>query len=342
MSLSSSEVLFLSKGLGAIPWYRCGMPALWSGCDWASVIDRPPNLQIVGGLKRGGLTMPRFEDYRIIVVQQPAGSAWVNQILDWREKGIHVFYEIDDHLHSVRKIKSHKARGIYHPKVLKEHEMCMKASSGLIVSTEFLGTKYRRFNPNVYVCRNCVEGERYKLFERPERDTINIGWAGGEGHAEVVESWRPAIEAIMAKYQQVRFIAAGLPVSELFDDKSRITQFPYVQVETVPAVMMNFDIAIAPSGRNDFFRAKSDLRWLETGALGIPLVADPFVYGDIRDDHDGFHARNADEAEAALEYLVGDPELRSEIGGNAQERILNERAIEQGFEQWVNVFTGVI
>ena len=55
--------------------------------------------------------------------------------------------------------------------------------------------------------------------------------------------------------------------------------------------MTLFDIAIAPSAENNLFRGKSDLRWLEASALGIPLVAHPDVYPEIEDGVTGVHAR---------------------------------------------------
>ena len=47
--------------------------------------------------------------------------------------------------------------------------------------------------------------------------------------------------------------------------------------------MSTFDVALAPSGNNNLFRGKSDLRWLEASALGIPVVGDPAVYPEIED-----------------------------------------------------------
>ena len=72
--------------------------------------------------------------------------------------------------------------------------------------------------------------------------------------------------------------------------------------------MTLFDISFAPSAENNQFRGKSDLRWLEASALGIPLVAHPDVYPEIEDGVTGVHARTPDEVEAALLRLVDDAE----------------------------------
>ena len=57
--------------------------------------------------------------------------------------------------------------------------------------------------------------------------------------------------------------------------------------------MTLFDIAIAPSSESNLFKGKSDLRWLEASALGVPLVAHPDVYPEIEDGVTGVHARDA-------------------------------------------------
>ena len=65
--------------------------------------------------------------------------------------------------------------------------------------------------------------------------------------------------------------------------------------------MSTFDVALAPSGNNNLFRGKSDLRWLEASALGIPVVGDPEVYPEHRGRRDrACAATTAEEAEAAM------------------------------------------
>jgi hypothetical protein len=64
--------------------------------------------------------------------------------------------------------------------------------------------------------------------------------------------------------------------------------------------MTMIDVALAPAGKTGFHRAKSDLRWLEAGALGIPVIASPELYHDIEHGVTGSHARNAPEAKAIL------------------------------------------
>ena len=88
----------------------------------------------------------------------------------------------------------------------------------------------------------------------------------------------------------------GHPAAAAFVEefgRERAVAYPSAEIEVYPASMTLFDVSIAPSAENNQFRGKSDLRWLEASAVGIPLVAHPDVYPDIEDGVTGVHARDA-------------------------------------------------
>jgi glycosyltransferase involved in cell wall biosynthesis len=105
--------------------------------------------------------------------------------------------------------------------------------------------------------------------------------------------------------------------------------------------MKFFDMAIAPSSESNLFKGKSDLRWLEASALGIPLVAHPETYPGIEDGVTGLHARTPKEVEEALLTLVDDVELRERIGRQAYEHVAEHRRIQVAAERWRDVLLEV-
>jgi len=339
--LTSEDVLFVGRGTGVVAWYRTGAPSLHIGCDWVAFDGPPPHGRMVASLKRGGHTLPNFDDYKIIVLQQPAGLPWLHEIRRLQRNGTKVIYEVDDYLHGVHKIKSHKSKYAFSKKAMADFEKCMRVCDAMICSTDWLAKKYRAFNDHVYVCKNFIEGHRYQNFQLPERKTLNIGWAGGEGHLEVVSAWLPAIANVLDGYPQTRFVSMGLDIASLLKRPKQCATLPFVSLENFPAALCNFDIAIAPAGRGGFYAAKSDLRYLETGALGIPLVADPFVYKDIEDGANGLLAEDEESAEQCLRQLIELPDSRRAIGRTAREHVLNHRNINGSIEQWEQVFVSV-
>lgn len=344
MPLKSEDILFLGRGATTISWYRCGAPAFALGCDWVGAGgDDPNNLQLITSLKRGGMTLPDLENYKVVVLQQVKGKLWFNEILRLKQKRVKVLYEIDDYIHGVEKLKNHEFKGAYKKKTVEAHELCMRAADGLIVSTDWLARKYSKFNKNIYVCKNSVETKRYKL-EIPERDTINIGWAGSAGHLEAFTKWAPGIRRILDEYEEARFFSVGLSVAQLpiLNDTCRTVTLPVVPIENFPGALTNFDIAVGPALPNNFYRGKSDLRMLETGALQIPLVGDPMVYDQIIHRETGMMASNAEECYHGIKALIEEEELFEEVSWNVHDYVNSKRSMEgPGCQQWERVFVDI-
>lgn len=330
------RTLFIGLGSSAPMYYRVLLPARALGCDYVGVLGEPPELTYRTGLVDGDSKMPDFLSYDTVIIQQAHGPDWRDFIRVLQAVGTTVLFEVDDYLHGVRHVPGHHARKVFTPKFLAGYVMCMAAADGLIVSTPALGELYRRFNETVYVCRNGLDLGRYKL-TRPPRDTINVGWAGGSGHDEAITPWLEEVAALMGEQPNVRFVSVGRPYARSFQDvfgPDRATAVPFTSIENYPAAMTLIDVALAPAGRSGFHRAKSDLRWLEAGALGIPIIADPFVYGDVRDGVDGLLADAPDLVGQHLRALVGDASLRTVIGENARSYVRRERDINVTAEQW--------
>jgi glycosyltransferase involved in cell wall biosynthesis len=247
-----------------------------------------------------------------------------------------VLFEIDDYARSVRKKRDHAIGHQFGAEFIKQFEMVMRVCDGVICSTEFLARRYASVNPDVHVCRNGLDLRRYDLTRLP-RETVTIGWAGGAGHETAMKPWLPAVREVLRALPHARFMTVGAPYAELLEAEfgpERAIALPFGQIETYPAAMSNFDVALAPAAPTGFFRAKSDLRWLEAAALGIPVVADPGVYPDVEHGVTGMHAATPAEAAEHLLALARSRELRETIGVAARDVVSRTRCIEVAAEQW--------
>jgi glycosyltransferase involved in cell wall biosynthesis len=142
---------------------------------------------------------------------------------------------------------------------------------------------------------------------------------------------------VMRSRPATRFVSIGQPFAKRLQaefGEDRCIAVPFTTLECYPAAMASFDIAIAPAGRSNFFRGKSDLRFLEAGALGQAIVADPTVYGEVEHGVTGFLAETPDAARPHLLALVDDAELRARIGAAAQEYVRRERDMRVMSRQW--------
>jgi glycosyltransferase involved in cell wall biosynthesis len=344
MSASIPRTLFVARSNGGIAWYRVVLPATALGADWIAVNGKPPKLDYVTGVTPRRLGLRNFGDYEVVVLQQPVGEEWLRAIRDLQARGTTVLFEIDDYLQAVRKIETHELSGHMNREWLRKAELNMRIADGIVCSTPYLARRYRKFNERLWVCQNGIDLKRYAYGRPPEGAPVTIGWAGGVGHVASVRRWLPAVAAVLRDRPDVRFSTVGSAFAdELVEEfgAERCRSLPFAPLEMYPASVSTFDVALAPSGNNNLFRGKSDLRWLEASALGIPVVGDPKVYPDIEDGVTGLAASTAEEAEAAILRLVDDAAERRRMGEAARAHVTEHRRIEVAAGQWAEVLREV-
>jgi glycosyltransferase involved in cell wall biosynthesis len=343
--LEPHEILFLGLGKSPIMWYRIALPGLHLGADWCGIVGEPPNVQVVTGLVGGDTKLPSYSDYKLVVIQQPHGRAWLKQINALRAQGIKVLYEVDDYLHGVAKQPHHDFAKFFTPEHLKGYEICMKAVDGLIVSTDYLARRYAKFNRTIYVCKNGIDLARYNL-TRPERKTVNIIWTGATGHMAALLPWMNEVIKVMHEHPNTCFVAIGqpglaAPINQILGE-GRALGVPFAPLECYPAAMCLGDISLAPAGETSWYRAKSSLRFLEAAALGIPTIGHPGVYAEIEPGVTGYHAVTPREAAEQLTQLIENPDLAREIGQNAYDYVSRERASDIAAAQWFEVCSAAV
>ena len=85
------------------------------------------------------------------------------------------------------------------------------------------------------------------------------------------------------------------------------------------------DIALAPLEMNNVFcRAKSEIKFVEAGALGLPVVAsniDPYR-DSMSEGRNGFLASDEKGWTQALTALIQDSQLRTELGEAARQTVM--------------------
>lgn len=332
----------MGVGKSAVCWYRVALPAMFLGADWVGIHGRPPNIAYDTGTVRGATQFPDMDDYRIVVVQQARGVEWMGGIRNLQKRGIKVLYEIDDYVHAIRKMPDHAFGSGFRKKDVDEMEACMRVADGIICSTEFIAQRYAKFN-RTWVCENGVDIGRYDL-TLPERPTTNVLWSGATGHTKAIKGWLPALREVMRRHDDVCFVTVGVEYADSFRAEfgNRAVSVPFTMIDTYPAAMTLGDITIAPAGRNNFFRAKSDLRFVEAAALSQAVIADPFVYGSIEHGVTGFHAATAKDFEEQLEHLLADPSLRLQAGAKARDYVRECRHAGVTCKQWAIVFAEVM
>lgn len=212
----------------------------------------------------------------------------------------------------------------------------IEAADAMVVSTPYLKSLYSRYHDNIYVIENALDLPSWpRLNTSHTGPGVTIGWVGGASHTEDLELVKDTIFQILEKYPHVRFTCMhGIP--PFFKDKWHINcveEFKPMNLYPAWVRKQNFDIGIAPLVDNNFNRGKSNLRWLEMSAMGIPTVCSPLPHftGSVKHGLTGMIAESPAQWMEYLSALIESENLRRTIGHNAHEEIrVNWNPTRQG------------
>lgn len=141
----------------------------------------------------------------------------------------------------------------------------------LIVTTEPLGESFRGMIGDIRVVPNYLERARWEGLRSQRRDARKprVGWAGALQHQGDLEL---IIDVVKETATELDWIFLGMCPKEI---RCLVAEFhPPVDFDDYPAKLasLDLDLAIAPLEYNRFNEAKSNLRLLEYGAMGWPVV----------------------------------------------------------------------
>ena len=150
---------------------------------------------------------------------------------------------------------------------------CLLADT-LIVSTEELAIKYKQLHQNIVVIPNRISKFIWPVEPTSKKSISNkrlrVGWAGAGQHAADLEWLSQVIKQTQSFCDWVFFGDKPAKV-----DLNDIEFHPPVDFLHYAEKLqtLNLDLAVAPLVDNAFNRAKSQLKLLEYGASGLPVVA---------------------------------------------------------------------
>ncbi len=224
-------------------------------------------------------------------------------------------------------------------------------SDQVVVSTKELKKRFNKLNiNNVDIIKNYYANNTLPLkpFTYRGEDTVKIGYFGTLTHGNDLELIHNVIlrlkDIFLKKGIKIIFEIIGASV-DATSDWFNIKEIPYY-----PMPMRIFydwlgnnadwDIGIIPLVNTEFNKCKSELKYIEFSALGVPVVAsDVNVYNEsIENGVTGFLVNDEDEWVEKLSLLIENPVLRNGIVNNAREDILNNYSLQSRVNQWDEIF----
>jgi L-malate glycosyltransferase len=200
----------------------------------------------------------------------------------------------------------------------------------------------RRYNPNVWQIPSLVDGELYtgwKPRTHVARERVSIGWSGSPSTIANLQVVRRPLQALSAR-SDVELVMIGAPDFGLPEVPHTRVQW---RAETEVEDLRRLDVGLVPVPLTRWTPHKFYLKLIQYMALGIPPVATPLGSNAtvITDGETGFLARDDAEWQRTVGRLVGDAELREQIGRRAA-AVAHERfTLQSNAEKIVAAFRSV-
>ena len=178
-------------------------------------------------------------------------------------------YELDDYLPNLPMKSAHKQ---HMPKdIVKSLRRGLSYVDRFVVSTEALADAFSGFHHDIRVVENKLPPNWWQGLQGQRRTSKRprVGWAGGAGHTGDLELIADVVKALAG---DVDWIFFGMCPEKL---RPYVKEFHAgVEISLYPAALarLNLDLALAPLEQNLFNECKSNLRLLEYGACGFPVI----------------------------------------------------------------------
>jgi glycosyltransferase involved in cell wall biosynthesis len=301
-----------------------------------------------------GVRLPEGRTPDVVIVERLPHAARTRVLAeaerlvgDLAARGVPYVYTTDDNLLDLNRdrpwdpVPGEEARAAV--------RLLARRAAGVVVSTEALGERIAGLNPNVVTVPNFIDE---RLFGPPADlrapdDPFVVGYMGTRTHEAdfrmILQPLRDLFRGarrrlrleVVGAVEDAGFAAyfQGLPVSKLEPWADGVyPRFPGWMRRT-----LRWDLALAPLSDDPFTRCKSDLKYLDYAALGIPAVySDVRPYRDtVRHRETGLLAPNEPGAWAeALGDLAGDDALRHRIARAARDEVYGTRMLATNARRW--------
>lgn len=306
--------------------------------------EQPKEAKLYFDLKEGSscdyhrITLPLrdaergFQPKNNIFVFNRVASGGLQQILNMKQEGFKIVIDWDDFFELEPEhylYGSFKAHGF--SETAREF---LKLADVVTVTTELLAARIRPYHRNVVVIRNCLPFDMLQ-FTRSKDITSStpIVWAGGASHAKdlslvsgcfdhaniTIAGWEDPNSATPGTHQEITTrewakIEASFEGAKFYPGTKDTTQY-----------MQAYDghsFAVAPLVNNPFNQCKSNLKILEAGAKGIPIICSNVLpYLNPVDAPFVSYADKAWEWEQEVKRYLNNPTYREDRGAALAEHV---------------------
>ncbi len=249
---------------------------------------------------------------------------------------LRIVMDFDDLLTEVPQ-HSHHAAQVW-PDIERRMRRACELSDCVTTSTAPLAERLRSWHNDVRVVPNGIDPALWKPTHEPgsRAGKLRVGWAGGLSHAGDLALIRKVVEALA---DEVEWVFLGMCLQEMQPHLTELHHgVPFAEYPDKLAAL-GLDLAIAPLEANAFNECKSNLRLLEYGALGIPVIAsDQLPY------RCGLPVQRVDNRPhswiAAIRERIGERQTLAADGARLREAVFADWTVDRFLPDWLDAWRG--
>ncbi|MEM1867725.1 MAG: methyltransferase domain-containing protein [Thermosphaera sp.] len=312
----------------------------------------------------------RLADYDVLYFMRAGISPKIEEAIS-KAKALNIptIFEIDDYVFEPNIIPYIDAIRGWSPADVRAYEdgvrryrETLKLCDYVVTSTEYLAARARELGKKAFVLRNMLSAHQIEIAKRARlrrhlksflkkfigSARVTIGYFSGTyTHNADFRQAAPALLRILEEFPNVDLLIVGpLDLDPSFERyKKRIRRHGLVPWSRLPHLIAKVDINIAPlEVGNPYCEAKSELKYIEAGILGIPTVASPTdsYRHAIKSGENGFLAGTDEDWYLMLRALITDAALRRRIGDAAYQDVLTNYGPKAGSRQAMRIFSEIL
>jgi len=293
---------------------------------------------------------------RLIILHRVSLNNYTRNFITCAQaRGIPLIYDTDDLVFDADGIDylSQRIKAKKYTAGWKPYADVMAICDAVTVSTDFLGTRARKVNPNTHVILNTLSkdylktaGEVAEHRDTTPRKGVTMAYlSGSRSHDRDFATIEDALIRALRKYPKTLLLLVGpLDVSEkLTEFKGRIIRQGFKPYSEFPQIFKDVDINLIPLEADQAFcHAKSELKFIEAAACGVASIAAPTEphIAAITHGQNGMLATT--DWDSCLDALIKDSALRDRLGVEAK-RLVEARYTPQECRQaWEKVIPSVV
>lgn len=198
-----------------------------------------------------------------------------------------------------------------------------------IVGNKFLYKYAKQYNDNVAIVPTSIDTNYHIPTKNKKNNAVCIGWTGSSTTLKHFEEILPVLIKIKEKYK-------NKVVFKLIVDKKYclseldLTSTPWSK-ETEVSELNKIDIGIMPLPNDKWSKGKCGFKGLQYMALEKPAVMSPVGVNTeiINNGVNGFLADSNKEWFDVLEKLINSETLRTEIGKNGRQTVVEKYSLNK-------------